>query len=149
MDLLEDTPKLDLYDKRFRVYARNVGSPPHHIVRLGKVSRSLLTEGSHVNGTVTHSVISTNAVVRGGAQVVDSVIMPGAFIDRGAKVYRAIVGVDTYIGPNAVVGSDPTGLAPDQQPPVTVVGSNCSVPEGEVIEAGKMVGDDLYPKKED
>ncbi|MBP3371391.1 MAG: glucose-1-phosphate adenylyltransferase [Clostridia bacterium] len=149
MDLLEENPKLDLYDKRFRVYARNIGSPPHHIGRLGKVERSLLTEGSHVNGTVIHSVISTNAVVRRDAEVIDSVIMPGAIIDRGAKVYRAIVGVNTYVGPNAVVGSDPTGLAPDQQPPVTVIGSNCYIPAAELIEAGKMVGDDEYPKKED
>ena len=149
MDLLEENPKLDLYDKRFRVYARNIGSPPHHIGRLGKVERSRLTEGSHVNGTVIHSVISTNAVVRRDAEVIDSVIMPGAIIDRGAKVYRAIVGVNTYVGPNAVVGSDPTGLAPDQQPPVTVIGSNCYIPAVELIEAGKMVGDDEYPKKED
>ena len=149
MDLLADPPKLDMYDKRFRVYARNVGSPPHHIGRLAHVSRSLLTEGSHVNGTVRHSIISTNAVVRRDAEVIDSVIMPGAIIDRGAKVYRAIIGVDTYIGKNAVVGQDASGAAPDQMPPVTVVGSECHVPDNETIEPGQMLGKDVYPKKEE
>ena len=108
MDLIAEPPKLDMYDKRFRVYARNVGSPPHHIGRLAHVENSLLTEGAHVNGLVRHSIISTNAVVRRDAEVIDSVIMPGAVIDRGAKVYRAIIGVNTVVGKNAVVGEDYT-----------------------------------------
>ena len=146
MDLIAEPPKLDMYDKRFRVYARNVGSPPHHIGRLAHVENSLLTEGAHVNGLVRHSIISTNAVVRRDAEVIDSVIMPGAVIDRGAKVYRAIIGVNTVVGKNAVVGEDYGGFTPEQLPPVTVVGSECAVPDGETVAPGQMVGNDVYPK---
>ena len=33
-------------------------------------------------GSVTHSVLSTNAIVEEGAVVIDSVLMPGARIGR-------------------------------------------------------------------
>ena len=53
------------------------------------------------------------------------------------------------IGKNAVVGQDASGAAPDQMPPVTVVGSECHVPDNETIEPGQMLGKDVYPKKEE
>ena len=70
----------------------------------------------------------------------------GAVIDRGAKVYRAIIGVNTVVGKNAVVGEDYGGFTPEQLPPVTVVGSECAVPDGETVAPGQMVGNDVYPK---
>ena len=40
-----------------------------------------------------------------GAQVIDSVLMPGAVVGSGAVVTRALVAGDVRIGKNAVVGS--------------------------------------------
>ena len=145
MDLIAEPPKLDMYDKRSA--STQETSAPRRIT--SDALRNLenpLTEGAHVNGLVRHSIISTNAVVRRDAEVIDSVIMPGAVIDRGAKVYRAIIGVNTVVGKNAVVGEDYGGFTPEQLPPVTVVGSECAVPDGETVAPGQMVGNDVYPK---
>ena len=38
------------------------------------------------------------------------------------------------------------GFTPEQLPPVTVVGSECAVPDGETVAPGQMVGNDVYPK---
>ena len=46
---------------------------------------SLVVDGCFVDGTVKHSILSTGAQVREGAEVVDSVIMSGAIVGQGAK----------------------------------------------------------------
>ena len=45
MDLLEMPMPIDLYDKRWRIYARNPGMPPHYIADGAKVVNCLITEG--------------------------------------------------------------------------------------------------------
>ena len=39
-----------------------------------------------------------------GAKVTDTVLMPGAVVEEGAVVTRALVANNVKIGPNAVVG---------------------------------------------
>ena len=43
-------------------------------------------------------------MVEEGAEVVDSVIMPGALIKKGAKVYKAMVGPNSIVEENQVIG---------------------------------------------
>ncbi len=133
MDLLEEPVPLDLHDSKWRIYARNIGMPPHYVAKGGAVLDSLVTEGCQVSGSVTHSVLSANVTVEAGAQVVDSVIMPSARIGKGAVIKRAIIAEYAQIGPNAVVGEDEGEIA--------VVGSNVSLTAGATVAAGQQVGE--------
>ncbi|MGI6004546.1 MAG: glucose-1-phosphate adenylyltransferase [Christensenellales bacterium] len=144
MDLLEYPPSLDLHDQRFRVYARNTGSPPHHVGKAARVDSALITEGAVVNGYVKHSVLFSNVRVDKNAEVVDSVLMPGCHVKAGAKVYRAIVGVDAVIGEKAVIGEDFAGLETEMNRPITVLGNQAKIAPGAVIEAGASVGADRF-----
>lgn len=133
MDLLKDPVPVDLRDREWRIYARNVGSPPHYVAEGGSVIDSLITEGCQIMGSVTHSVLSTNAIVEEGAVVIDSVLMPGARIGKGAVIRRAIVAENAVIGEGCVVGEEEGDIA--------VVGSNTSLKAGEFVAAGQQVGE--------
>ena len=133
MDLLTDPPPIDLHDRKWRIYARNVGEPPHYAAAGGEITDSLVTEGCEVYGKVAHSVLSADVYVSAGAQVVDSVVMPHAVIGPGADVRRAIVAENAVIGENAQVGGETGGIA--------VVGSNAHVPANHVLAAGAQMGE--------
>ena len=133
MDLLADKPEIDLHDKKFRVYARNLGLLPQYIADGAKVDNCLVTEGCEIRGEISHSILSSGASVDKGAQVYDSVIMPGAKIRSGAVVRRAIVAENAVIEENAVVG-EAEGL-------IAVVGQGMRVPKGVCVKAGEQYGE--------
>lgn len=134
MDLLSRPLPIDLHDKKWRIYARNPGMPPHYIAKGARVSDSLVTEGCEVYGIVNHSVLFAGALIEEGATVDHSVVMPGAVIKRGAVVKRAIVSGDAVIGAGALVGEDMGDIA--------VVGQEISVPAGVRVPAGMQVDAD-------
>ena len=133
MDLLEEHPEIDLHDKKFRIYARNLGMIPQYVADTAKVENCLITEGCDVCGTVIHSILSSGVVVEEGAQVIDSVIMPGAKIEKGAVVRRAIVAEDAVVSAGAIVGEG-AGL-------IAVVGNGAVVPSDGRISAGEQFGE--------
>ena len=130
MDLLAEVPEIDLHDKKFRIYARNLGLQPQYIAATAEVDNCLITEGVEVRGDVKHSVLSSACLVEEGAHVSDSVIMPGAVVKTGAVVKRAIVAENAVISENACVGED-TGL-------IAVVGPGATVPAQGVVKAGEQ-----------
>ena len=131
MDLLEMPMPIDLYDKRWRIYARNPGMPPHYIADGAKVVNCLITEGCEVKGVINHSVLFAGVTVETGAEITDAVIMPGAVIERGAVVRRAIVAENAHICAGAVVGEE-TGK-------IAVIGHNAVIPAGDKVAAGVQV----------
>ncbi len=139
MDLLEDPPALDLHDPSWRIYSRNPIMPPHCTGENAVVSRSFITEGSQVYGTVEHSVIFAGCTIEEGAVVKDSIIMPGARICKDAKVNKAIVDERAVVGARAIVGDDPLpGIEIDNSltGDITLVGCDMQIPEGASLPRG-------------
>ena len=130
MDLLDPVPQIDLHDKQFRVYGRNLGMLPQYIADSAKVDNCLITDGCVVYGSCTHSILSSGVRVDEGAVVIDSVIMPGARIHSGAVVRRAIVAENAEICGGSVVGEETGNIA--------VVGIGVTVPEGVSVAAGQQ-----------
>ena len=130
MDLLKPAPEIDLHDKKFRIYARNMGYPPQYIDQSARVENCLATEGCVIRGEAEHSVLSSDVTVEAGARVIDSVIMPGACIKAGARVVRAIVSENAVVEAGARVG-EAQGL-------IAVVGQGAVVPENAVVAAGEQ-----------
>lgn len=140
MDLLADPPRFNLYEDRFRIYARNPVMPPHYIGAGAKVTNSLVTEGSEVYGEVDHSILFYGVYIEKGAVVEDAVIMPGARVMAGAVVRRAIVGENAEINAGCVVGQDSGKIA--------VVGSNVRLPDNFCVKAGEMADAEFVAKVE-
>ncbi|MDI9520179.1 MAG: glucose-1-phosphate adenylyltransferase [Bacillota bacterium] len=133
MDLLMTPPPVDLHDRNWRIYARNVGEPPHYASPKGEIKDSLVTEGCEVFGKVSHSILSADVHIEEGAEIIDSVIMPHAVIKSGAVIRRAIVAEGAVVGEGAVIG--------EEEGKIAVVGSNTVVSPGYVLKAGGQLGE--------
>lgn len=132
MDLLQSPPPINLHDRSWRIYARNIGMPPHYASTSGEVQNSLVTEGCEIYGEVKNSVLSAGVVIEEGAQVLDSVIMPAARVMKGAKVIRSIIAEKAVIGPDCQIG--------EASGPIAVVGGGVHLEEGSKVAAGEQIG---------
>ncbi len=140
MDLLKNPPAFDLYDDKWRIYARNPVQPPHFIEDTAHVSDSMITEGCDVAGDVSRSILFAGVRVEPGAVIRDSVIMPGAVIKGGAVVTRAIVGEDSVVSAGCVVGKE---ACEGEDNLIALVGQHTELPENFVVKPGDQVDSDM------
>jgi glucose-1-phosphate adenylyltransferase len=136
MDLLEEHPALDLYDKDWLIHTRSEERAPARIGPTANVHRSLISHGCQIWGTVERSVLSPGVRVDPGAVVRDSIVMFDTVIRAGAVVDRAIIDKEVSIGPNAIVGMGNDYDTPNRQEPgrlntgITVIGKRAVIPAG-------------------
>lgn len=133
MDLLDPNVPLELYDKKWKIYSRNMALPPHYIGPDAKVENSMVAEGCEIYGEIDFSVLYSGVTVEEGAVVKDSIVMPNTVIKSGAVVEYAIVGQDCVIGKNSVIGARPESIENKADWGISVVG------HGEVLEENAVV----------
>ena len=104
MELLGKEPEFQIRGEKDKIYGRNSAMPSSYIDENAKIRGSFVAEGCEVYGTVKHSIISVGCTIGEGALVEDSVVMPGVVIESGAIVRHAILGEDSKVCKNAVVG---------------------------------------------
>ena len=137
MELLGEDPEFNIRgDERSKIYARNNAHPSSYIDADARVAGSFIAEGCEVYGTVRHSVISLGCTIGEGALVEDSVVMPGAVIDPGAIVRHAILGEESHICRNAVVGG---AFGPGEKKQISVTAKGAVVAENSVLLPGEML----------
>ena len=124
MDLLEADPKFDLDDDDFPIFSNENISPPHYIGPDADIRESIIGNGSQIFGEVIHSVISVDSNIGKGARVKDSVLLPGATVEDGAIVTRAILGENSVIRAGAIFGSE------DPEADIAVIGDDRVVKKG-------------------
>lgn len=140
LDLLSDDAGIDLNDLGWLVYTRSEERPPARIGPDARISRSMISHGCVIDGTVEHSILSPGVRVGAGAHVRDSIVMFDAVIGPGAQLDRAIIDKEAVIGADARigVGDDDT---PNRDEPerlyagLTLVGKRARVPAG--VEIGR------------
>src|SRR5690606_10784220 len=88
MSLLAENPALDLYDREWVVHTRSEERAPAKIGPNAQVNGNLLSNGCRVDGVVERSVLSPGVYVAEGAVVRDSVILNDTVIGPGAVVDR-------------------------------------------------------------
>ena len=131
MDLIDNPMPMDMHDKKWRIYSKNPGMPPHYIAEGAVVTNTLITEGCEVYGKVNHSILFAGVVVEEGADVEYSVVMPGSVIKRGAIVRRTIVAENATVGAGSVIGEKEGNIA--------VIGKDVTLPAGVSVPAGQQV----------
>ena len=105
MELLGTNPEFNIRgDEKTKIYARNNALPSSYIDAGARTVNCFIAEGSEIYGTIRHSIISTGCYVGEDALVEDSVVMPGVVIEPGAIVRHAILGENSKVCRNAVVG---------------------------------------------
>ena len=65
-----------------------------------------------------HSVLGSNVTVGEGALVKDSILLPGATVEPGARVYRAIVSERATILSGTTFGTE------DETAPISLLGDD-------------------------
>jgi glucose-1-phosphate adenylyltransferase len=149
MELLDDHPQLDLYDRSWVIHTRSEERAPARVGPTASVHRSLVSHGCIIAGTVERSVLSPGVRVDPGAIVRDSVIMFDCHIRAGAVVDRAILDKFVSVGPNAVVGMGDDYTTPNKAEPtrlntgITLVGKRAAIPAGARIGRNVRIGEDV------
>ena len=105
MDLINHGNELDLNDPTWKIYTEDVTTLPHYIGADAHINRAFITQGCVIDGDIQNSVLFTGVKVGKDAKIIDSVLMPGAVVEDGAIVTRALVADGVKIGRQAVVGS--------------------------------------------
>ena len=134
MDLIDNPMPMNMHDKKWRIFAKNPGLPPHYIAEGATVTDTLITEGCEVYGKVNHSILFAGVIVEEGADVEYSVIMPGSVIRRGAVVRRSIVAENATVGAGAIIGEEEGNIA--------VIGQGVTLPPGVSVAAGQQVDEE-------
>ena len=127
LDLLNPKVDLDLTDNSWKIYSRNIASPPHYVSSDAQIENSLVEEGCTVEGKVDYSILFANVTVEKGATVEYSIVMPGTTIKAGANVQYSIIAENAVIKENAKVGSKPEEAQNLDEWGVAVVGSNINI----------------------
>lgn len=139
MELVDIIPEFNLYEEFWRIYTKNDILPPQYIDEAGKVTESIVGEGTEVYGEVSHCVIGSGVTIGKGAVVKDSIIMNGTVIGEGAVVDKAIIAENVVVGNNVELGVGEE--APNELKPqiysfgLVTIGENSTVPDG--VKVGK------------
>ena len=137
MELLGKSPEFDIRgDERSKIYARNNAYPSSYIDDHAKIANCFVAEGSEIYGSVRHSIISIGCTVGKDALVEDSVVMPGVTIEPGAIVRHAILGEDSHVGRNCVVGG---AYAPGEKKEISVTSKGAVLADNTVLLPGDML----------
>jgi glucose-1-phosphate adenylyltransferase len=141
MDMLSPSPKLKLYNRDWIIHTRTEERPPARLPASAHVYASMVCDGCYIgaDARVESSVLSPGVVIRPGAVVRESIVLTDTVIESGAVIERAIIDKRSHIGENARVGG---GVA-DVNIKLALVGKNCAVPAGYVVEPEAQVGTDV------
>lgn len=148
MDLLDDLPGLDLYDRDKRVFTPRASDPPVKLGANAVTHKSLLSQGTIINGTVERSVLSPRVFVEDGAIVRDSIIFNDVRIEAGAIVERCILDKEVWVGKDAIVGYG-DDWSPNKERPdivncgITILGKRARIPGAVMIGRNCVIGPDV------
>ena len=137
MELLGKEPEFNLRGgEHEKIYSRNDAHPSSYIDEDAKIVNALVAEGCEVYGTVKHSVVSVGCTIGEGALVEDSVVMPGVVIEPGAIIRHAILGENSKVCKNAVVGGS---FGPDEEKKISVTAKGTVIEANTAVKPGEMV----------
>ena len=116
MELLQEDPIFDLYDREWPIRTYQEQSPPARIVVSGGREEksdantrivSLISNGCLVkDGVVKRSILSPFVHVGSNACVEDSILMKGVKVGRNARIRRAIIDEEITVPPDYRIGYD-------------------------------------------
>ena len=115
MDLLEESPQLDFYDKDWPVRTLQLNSPPPKFVSIaddpdaiaGQAWDSIVCNGTIVYGSAVHkSVIGSDVRIDPGTVLKGAIVFERVHIGEGCRIKNTIIDKDVYVPPNTSIGLD-------------------------------------------
>ncbi len=109
---------------------------PARFATSSKISRSLISAGSNIRGTVIDSVLSPGVIVEEGAVVKDSIVFTDCVIKKNAVVDLSILDKRVIVEANSVIGyGEGYDIVNKVEPShlysgITIIGKGAHLPEG-------------------
>lgn len=113
MDLLSQTPPLDLYQDTWSIRTYQGQHPPARVQQgdkgsLGTIQNSMLGSGSLVSGgTVINSILSARVHIQSAAHVDACILFDNVQVGEGAKLRNCIIDKGVMIPAGTQIGYDP------------------------------------------
>ena len=139
LELNNQALELDLYDPTWRIYTTLDGLPPVKFGDKSNVQKSLISDGSIIEGEVINSVLSPGVYVRKGAVVKNSVILNDVIIGENVKLDRVIVDKNVIIGRNTIIGHG-DDLTPNDEKPELLDSGITVIEKGTVVDSDLIIG---------
>lgn len=140
MDLLENPPMLDLYNRNWIIHTRTEERPPARLMGGCTVIDSQISGGCTIEpgATVIRSILSPGVTIGAGSVVKESILLTDVNIGRNVRVERAIFDKRACVGDGAIIGDleSPTFSIP-------MIGKNAILPPRIIIEPGANIGVDV------
>jgi glucose-1-phosphate adenylyltransferase len=151
MELLEDKPELDLYERSWVIYTRSEERPSAMIGLEATVEGSFISHGCQVQGQVIHSILSPGVIVEEGALVRDSIIMVDTVIGKNTVVDRAVIDKEVIVGANSYIGYGDDNTINKLEPQrlntgITIIGKRAQLPDGLKVGRNCKIGTDVKPE---
>jgi glucose-1-phosphate adenylyltransferase len=134
LELVQPSPKLDLYTDRWPIHTRSEERPAAKFGPQSKVVGSMVSNGCVIRGTVSNSVLSPGVYVSPSAVIKDSVIMNDTWVGPGAHLDKVVIDKQVMIGAGAVLGEGDESVPNAQMPDklfagISVVGKGAYIPD--------------------
>lgn len=91
MALIDVPTSRQLFEENWPIYTRTNDSAPTHYTATSKVSRSVISNGCKIEGSVENSVIGRGCTIKKGAIVRNSVVLPGCYIGEDVILDNVVV----------------------------------------------------------
>jgi glucose-1-phosphate adenylyltransferase len=140
MDLLKEDISLELYDPRWKIYARNANAPPQYVGKGAHLDTVHISEGCTIEGNIKNSIIFPKVVIKKGASVSNSVIMSGVTIEEDVDLHYTIVAEGAVIGKNTVIGKPATDK---KRPAISIVANKVVIKPDSNVKSGTVVSEDM------
>ncbi|MBE6068942.1 MAG: glucose-1-phosphate adenylyltransferase [Clostridium lundense] len=104
MDLIKDDIDFNIYDNSWKIYSVNPVRPPQYISSEASIKNSLITEGCYIYGEVVNSIIFPGVYIEKGSRIENSVIMSNVHIGKNSTVKKAVIGDNVKISDDSNIG---------------------------------------------
>ena len=97
INLLDEKGDLFFDDTNWRILTLAAQRVPAFIYKSADVKNSLISQGCLVQGKVSRSILSAGVTIEKGAEVVESIVLPQAVIEKGVKLKKVIVDAEVRV----------------------------------------------------
>ena len=138
MELIDIVPEFNLYEEYWKIYTKNDVQPPQYLGPDSTIERSIIGEGSEIEGEVYNSVVGSGVKIGKGTVVSHSIIMNGSIIGDNCNIEKAIIDEECRIGTGVKLGDGEE--APNETRPDIYREGLVTLGEGTVIPDNVTIG---------
>ncbi|MBQ1871964.1 MAG: glucose-1-phosphate adenylyltransferase [Lachnospiraceae bacterium] len=124
MQLLKEKPEFSMIDEKFPIMSNSNIYPVQYIGNTATLENCIINNGCKVYGRIKNSIIGNGCVIKEGAYIEDSLILPDTVIEEDVKIVRSIIGEHTLVRQGARIGL--------REGEITVIGNNETIKKGSV-----------------